>query len=512
MRSARTPIIIVASLGCAGLLVLAPFSCARESRRGDGSTRLAQPRDTAAPSFAFLPHPAFAQAKAAGSATVTIADVAERALPAVVSVASTRVSRARAPELPFQDHPFFRRFFGPDSPFSFPNPGGEMPEQRGLGSGVIVGKDLILTNAHVVEDAKELEITTENRRELKAKLVGSDPKSDLAVLRIQGDTSDLKTLELADSARMRLGDVVLAIGNPFGVGQTVTMGIVSAKGRANVGIVDYEDFIQTDAAINPGNSGGALVDMEGKLVGIPTAILSRSGGYMGIGFAIPSNMAKPIMQSLVEHGKVVRGWLGVGIQDITADLARAMNLPSTSGVLISDVNPRSPAAKGGVQRGDVVLSIDGRAITSTGQLRNMVAAAGVGKTLNLEVLRNGKRESLKVTLGEMPAEATPGGGAEPGDGRSGIDGLTAAPLDAATRARFKIPASVTRGLVITGVQSGSTAARVGLRPGDVVLEANKKPVNSIAELNAAWKNQSGPVPLLVWREGHTLYLAASPAK
>src|SRR5690606_31146613 len=282
-----------------------------------------------------------------GKAGGAIADVAERALPSVVNISLTKVGRAGAP-IPFPV------FFGP-------------PQERieqGMGSGVIVSADgTILTNNHVVADAKEIKVTTYDRREFDAKVIGTDPKSDLAVIQIQGAPAGLTPIQFGDSSKLRLGEVVLAIGNPFGVGQTVTMGIVSATGRSRMGIVDYEDFIQTDAAINPGNSGGALVNMRGELVGINTAILSRSGGYQGIGFAIPADMARPIMKSLLDNGKVERGWLGVSIQDLTPELARGLGIGTSRGVLVSGVIDGSPADKAGLERGDVVISLDGKAIT-----------------------------------------------------------------------------------------------------------------------------------------------------
>jgi serine protease Do len=303
-----------------------------------------------------------------------------------------------------------------------------MPEpepQRGLGSGVVVADNVIVTNNHVVEGADELRITTADKREITAEVAGTDPRSDLAVLRIKGKIEGLKPIEFGDSQALRPGDVVLAVGNPFGVGQTVTMGIVSAKGRADLGIVDYEDFIQTDAAINPGNSGGALVNMEGKLVGVNTAILSRTGAFAGVGFAIPSEMVKPIMQSLLENGKVVRGWLGVTIQDVDAELARAMSLPSASGVLISDLAPGGPAARAGVQRGDVVVRIDGKPVESTGRLRNLIAAAGARGKVSLDLVRKGKPQTLSVELGEMPNDPSNNGSLGPATS-SGMDGLTVA--------------------------------------------------------------------------------------
>ena len=258
--------------------------------------------------------------------------------------------------------PFFNHFFGQQDMASR-----EFKEQ-GLGSGVVVQPDIILTNNHVIEGAEEIKVTTSNKQVLKAKVVGADPKSDLAILRLEGVSSKLQPISWGDSSQLRLADTVLAIGNPFGIGETVTTGIVSAMGRTNLGIIDYENFIQTDAAINPGNSGGALVNSRGELVGINTAILSKSGGNQGIGFAIPSNSARPTMESLLKTGKVVRGWLGVGIQDLSADLAQALKLPNASGVLVSSVQPNTPAAKVGLRRGDVILKVNNESVDSTGKL------------------------------------------------------------------------------------------------------------------------------------------------
>ena len=433
-----------------------------------------------------------------------LADVAGRALPAVVSVTSTRVARVEVPDLPFGRDPFFRRFFGPDAPFSFPFPRGGERIERGLGSGVIVGKDVILTNAHVVDGAKELEITASNKRSLKAKVVGSDPKSDLAVLRIEGDVSGLTSLAFGDSSKLRLGQMVLAIGNPFGVGQTVTMGIVSATSRADLGIEAYEDFIQTDAAINPGNSGGALVDLDGKLIGIPTAILSRSGGYMGVGFAIPSSMAEPIMKSLIEHGRVDRGFLGVTIQDLDAELAKALGLKKIDGVLIADVSPGGPAAKAGLKRGDVVINIDGKAVQTTGQLRNLIAAAGVGKVVKLDVLRGQSRETVSAKLENQPQDiGTPGDGAGSG-GADASAGLVLAPLDGSLRQKLSVPPSVS-GVAVIDVRAASPAARAGLRDGDVIVQIGKVPVSNPADVARQWSESKGSLAVLIWRDGHTFY-------
>jgi serine protease Do len=433
--------------------------------------------------------------------------VAERAMPAVVSVASTHVVEAQTPNLPFDD-PFFRRFFGPGLPFSAPK-NGARPLEHGLGSGVIVSGNVILTNAHVVEGAKTLVVTTQDRRNLDVEVAGTDPKSDLAVLRIKGDTKGLKSLDFADSEAAHLGQVVLAIGNPFGVGETLTMGIVSAKGRADLGIADYEDFIQTDAAINPGNSGGALVDLDGHLLGIPTAILSRTGGYMGVGFAIPSNMARPIMQSLLETGRVVRSYLGVTIQDVDVDLAKALGLGSPQGVLISDVVAGGPSAKAGLQHGDVVLTINGKAMTSSGQLRNTVATAGVGKQVELEIWRKGERRKVNVVLAAMPDDKSPPSSSAPSVGAKEVGplGTTLAPLDNAARKELNVPDSVKSGVVVTDVEVNSKAFDAGIRSGDVLLEVAGTNVTTPQQVKDAWQKSSGAVAVLVFRDGRTLYLA-----
>jgi serine protease Do len=435
-----------------------------------------------------LPNPALAQAGG-----VSIADVTERVLPSVVNISMTKVGRAQVPNM-------FPFFFGP-------------PQDRveqGMGSGVIVSADgTILTNNHVVSDAKEIKVTTYDRKEYVAKVVGTDPKSDLAVIRIQGDVSGLRPIAFGDSSRLRLGDVVLAIGNPFGVGQTVTMGIVSAKGRADLGIVDYEDFIQTDAAINPGNSGGALVNMEGQLVGINTAILSRSGGYQGIGFAIPTNMAQPIMESLKKDGRVVRGWLGVGIQEVEPELAAALKLPVSSGVVLSDVRPGTPAAAAGLRRGDVVVKFDGRAVTSAGQFRNSVAATGARRKVLLDIFRDGKQQSVTVELGEMPSDQQSLGGpsgSPSAPGSSVLDGITIESITPEHRRAFEISSDVTQGMVVTGIDPRSAAARAGLRPGDVLLEVNRTPVTTPKQLQDAYAKAKGNVLLLVNRRGSTIFL------
>jgi serine protease Do len=299
-----------------------------------------------------------------------------------------------------------------------------------------------------------------------------------------------------------LGETVLAFGNPFGLSGSVTMGIVSAKGRANVGIVDYEDFIQTDAAINPGNSGGALVNLRGELVGVNTAILSRSGGYQGIGFAIPSNMADSIMAALLTDGRVARGWLGVMIQDLQAELAEAFEMGTTEGVLVGDVVPGSPALDAGVERGDVIVALDGQVVASAAALRNAVGQRTPGSKVKLKLLRDGRSRQITVRLGELPEE---GAQAPIGSGLPDLGGLTVAPLDAPTRARHDVPEEVRQGVVVTDVQPFGAAARAGVRPGDVVMEVNRTPVASVEGFHAAAGEGEG-VLLLVWRGGRTRWV------
>jgi len=447
---------------------------------------------------AFTPTPAFAEThKPAG--TTTLADVAEKVVPSVVNIYADRVVQTSEMDQnsPFFQDPFFQQFFGH---------GGQMPReqtQKSLGSGVIVSKDgVILTNNHVVDHADSIHVTFQDHSDRKAKIVGTDPKTDLAVIRIEGSVKGLQPLKFGDSSALRLGDVVLAVGNPFGVGQTVTMGIVSAIGRANMGLADYEDFIQTDAAINPGNSGGALVNMNGELVGINTAILSHSGGYQGIGFAIPSNMAGSIMESLLTTGKVVRGWLGVTIQDMTPQLAKAMGTSATEGVLISDVSDKSPAQSAGLKRGDVIVSVNGEKMSSSAELRSHIATLGKGAKVALDVIRDGAHRVFNITLGELPEVASGKVVEEHGL----LDGLHLEALDAAARSKYNVSSRVKAGVVVTEVGSGSAAEQTGLRPGDVIIEVNRKPVTSLEQFQEQYKNGKNSLLLLVYRQGSTMYL------
>jgi len=446
-------------------------------------------------------HPVYAKL----SGDTTIADVAEKTVVSVVNIASTQVVTNPGNNFPspFLDDPFFKHFFGPQ----FRPNGPSKRRQNSLGSGVIISEDgIILTNNHVVQDAEEIKITLHDEREFEGEIVGTDPQSDLAVVRLKGDVTGIKPLPLGDSDALRLGDVVLAIGSPFGLSQTVTMGIVSAKGRNEVRLVDYENFIQTDAAINPGNSGGALVNLKGELVGINTAIASKSGGYQGIGFAIPSNMAKTIMQSLIDYGKVSRGWLGVGIQDISQEIAEAMNLSSTKGVLVSDVFEDSPAEKAGLKSGDVIIRVDGEKMESRDQLRNRIALIGPDKKVSLTILRDGKVKELRVKLGERADDARLAAAPQ---GRSGkekkFDGLSVAPLNQSSRSRFQIPEEIDTGVVVTSVEAGSSAYEAGLQPGDVIQEINNKEVKSVEKFESLYDNAKKAVLLYIYRNGSHFY-------
>jgi serine protease Do len=414
-----------------------------------------------------------------------------------------------APDLP--NMPFFRRFFGDEFQWNIPNQPWRTPPQRGEGSGVIVSKDgYILTNNHVVDNADEVKVFLLDGREFTAKVVGKDPKSDLAVLKVEAQ--NLPALEIADSEKVEVGDLVLAIGNPFGIGQTVTMGMVSAKGRAPLGL-DYQDFIQTDAAINPGNSGGALVDMEGRLVGINTAILSRSGGNQGIGFAIPANLAREVMVSLVKYGHVIRGFLGVTIQDVTPALAQEFKLKEHEGALVSDVSPNGPANKAGLASGDVILEFNGKKVMDSRHLKLQVAETPPGQSVAVKVLRDGTSRSLQVKVGELPGEEhiikARHDVAEQGDA---LHGVGVADLTGETRGQFHVPDKI-HGALITSVEDDSAAAAAGLKPGDVILEINREKVQGAADAEKLTKHPKDRVTLVrVWSQGGIHYVVVDESK
>ncbi len=437
------------------------------------------------------------------------ADVVERTSAAVVRIeaeASIRPPQTEAPQPgPMTPEDFFRQF-------PMPRQGQRPPVERGMGSGVIVSADgTIMTNAHVIEGAQRITVLTNDNRNFEAKLVGIDRPSDLAVLKI--DAQNLPFLTLGNSDTVRVGDIVLAIGNPLGIGQTVTAGIISAKGR-RTGLSDgsFEDFLQTDAPINRGNSGGALVNLSAELIGINSQILSTSGGNIGIGFSIPSNMARSVLEQLLTEGRVRRGMLGVNIQNITGDTARALDLPDAAGVIVSNVQPGSAAERAGVRRGDIITAINGEKVDDGNVLRNRVAGSIPGTEVRLTILRDGATQELTATLGEFDSEETAAGnpqGEAPGaetPGRSGRLGLTLQPLTAQMARQFNVPEG-TEGLLVTDVEQASVAADAGIARGDVLLEVNRQVVTTpeaVESITAAAGEK--PLLLLISRKGQNLYM------
>ena len=439
-------------------------------------------------------------------------EIAKMVKPAVVNISATRTGKSGEGPMasPFDD-PFFRRFFG-DEFFKREHPNRERKE-RGQGSGVIVDSSgLIITNNHVVNKADDIRVFLSDKREFKGKLIGTDAKTDIAVVSIEA--TGLPTIPFADSDQLEVGEFVLAVGSPFGLTQSVTMGIVSAVGRASMGIAEYEDFIQTDAAINPGNSGGALVNVQGQLVGINTAIFSQSGGNMGIGFAVPSNMARSIMDQLVKTGKVVRGWLGVAIQDLTPELAAQFGIPNTKGVLVSDVMGDSPAKKAGFERADVITEYDGKPMDSPTHLRNAVAATPIGRKVSVQVIRDKKPKTISVTIAEQPKSFGQVGSEESGDSTAPtgvLSDLDVRELNEELAARYGLK-STDRGVLVVRVKPGSAAEEMGVREGDIILEVNRKPVSSLESYERAVSglDTDKSVLLLLKRKGQTIYLTLRP--
>ncbi|HIJ59518.1 MAG TPA: DegQ family serine endoprotease [Nitrospirae bacterium] len=427
-----------------------------------------------------------------------LSEVAMAVKPAVVNISSQRTIKSQGNMGQFFNDPFFRRFFGDEFRF-FDRP--RERRQQGLGSGVIVDKDgYILTNYHVIKDADEILVKLSDKREHKGKVIGSDPKTDIAVIKIQADK--LPTIKWGNSDNLKVGEMILAIGNPFGLTQTVTSGIISATGRANVGIADYEDFIQTDAAINPGNSGGALVNVRGELIGINTAIFSTSGGYQGIGFAIPSNMAKVVMENLIKKGKVVRGWLGVSIQQITPDLAKQFELKDEKGVLIGDVVEDSPAEKAGLKRGDVILELDGKSYNEPSTLRNAVAAIPPGKEVTIKIIRNGKTMTVKAIVSEVPEDLKKF--TAPTEGV--LKGVKVQDITPEIRRALSLPKRIT-GVIVVEIAEGVFAEQF-LNENDIIIEINKKKINNTKDyVNVLSQMKKGQGALIyLYRNGSTIYM------
>jgi serine protease Do len=436
----------------------------------------------------------------------SFAEIVDRVAPAVVTIRSER--RVRAPQqFPFFNDPMLRDFFG----FGRGAPQAPREEvQRGLGSGVVVSEDgYIVTNHHVIDGAQDIRVEfTEGGRTVKARLVGSDPPSDLAVLKVDGDHRAV--LPLGDSDKVRVGDIVLAIGNPLGIGQTVTSGIISAKGR-RTGLSDgsFEDFLQTDAAINRGNSGGALVNTNGELIGINSQILSPSGVNIGIGFAIPSNMAREVRDQLIKSGKVQRGQLGVVIQPLTQELAAGLGIKDVQGVLVADVDPNGAAAGAGIRRGDIIRKIDNEAVSNPNSLRNKIAMTAPGTEVTVTINRDGKDQDIKVKLGEAQTTGARSQGGEGGRSEgAGKLGIAVQPLTPEIARQLGLR-SGTSGLVISDVDPSGPAAEAGIQPGDVIVEANRQPVRSGADLQKALA-KGGQVVLLINRQGRTSFVTITP--
>ncbi len=504
--------LLLAAFGAAavtGLLCVAPLRAdAKESK------------DRAMPELKIDSTPA----KRDAAAPRSYAPIVKKAAPSVVYVFSSKPVKSPNPELmPFFNDPMFRRFFGDQ----LPDEGGNgnsgrrrgqqrQPEmkQQGLGSGVVVSADgYILTNNHVVDGADEVKVALDaGKREFVAEIVGRDPKTDLAVLKI--DAKDLVPMPLGNSDALEVGDTVLAIGNPFGIGQTVTSGIVSATGRGGLGIEDYEDFIQTDAAINPGNSGGALVDADGRLVGINTAIYSRTGGFMGLGFAIPSNLARSVMEQLITKGKIERGFIGVNIQDITPELKKEFGVEE--GVIVTGTSADSAGEKAGLKQGDVIVKLDGESVADARRLRLMVGRHAPGTEIKLEVKRDNKTQTFTLKLGEQPRDDKKlGGESEPERSNNEDDtlnGVAVSDITQQLREQLDLPRDL-KGALITDVDPDSAAAKAGLRDGDVIIEINKQPVeNAKQAVDLTTKPASKRTLVLLWREGVRRYVMVDETK
>ncbi len=428
------------------------------------------------------------------------ADVVDVASPAVVNISAEKLVDMRS-QHPFMEDPMFRRFFGD------PEEDGGQRTNKSLGSGVIISADgFIITNNHVVENARDIRVTLAGERELKAEIIGTDPRTDVALIKV--DAKDLPNITVADSDHLRVGDQVMAIGNPFGVGQTVTMGIVSALGRT-IGLIDYENLIQTDASINPGNSGGALVNMRGELVGMNSAILSRDGGSQGIGFAIPTNMAFHIIEALKKDGVVKRAYLGVFPQPVDQSVADYYGMDSPRGVLVASVSEDTPASSAGIEDGDIILSVDDKEIKNPSMLRNVISLSEVGHKADVVILRDGKEKTLKVKLEALPGQNnTPEPTPEVNEDET-LEGVTVRELSERLRVMGEIPEDI-EGVLVTGVASGSNAARVGLVEGDIIQKVDNHEVENLKDFRKALgQGTDKPAFLRVFKmaQGRSIFIA-----
>lgn len=484
-------VILVAGL-VIGLVLAAGLKITQNTNAGNAAATLTaeQPVETDSANYA-----------AADQLSNVFAAVAQKVNPSVVTIFTETTVKVQNPFLndPFFGDDFFRRFF------QIPEGRGDM-KQMGLGSGVIIdSKGTILTNNHVVANADNIKVRLMDGREFKAKVKGTDPQTDLAVIEIEA--KDLRAIRLGNSDKARVGEWVLAVGSPMNpnLEHTVTAGIISAKGRSGVGLTQYEDYIQTDAAINPGNSGGALVNLRGELIGINSAIVTKSGGNMGIGFAIPVNLARKVMTDIIEKGTVVRGWLGVYIQNVTPDIAKAMNLPKAKGVIISKVQADSPAEKAGLKEEDVVLKFNGKEVSNNTELSTMVASTSPGTEVTLTVLRDGKEKNIRVKLGELNPKTQ-----RLASGETSFKdvGIRVSDLTGEMIQKYNLP-KLKHGVVITQVDPKSVAAQVGLQEGDVVLKLNRHTIDSVKDFNAILeKAKPGDTLLFYVRRGeNNLFLA-----
>jgi len=419
-------------------------------------------------------------------------------LPMVVNISTSKIVKSPRNQLPFFNDPFFRQFFGDQ---------GQTPRERrehSLGSGVIVNPDgYILTNNHVIDGASDVQVTLSDKRTFKANVVGADPRSDIAVLKVS--ETKLPSMTLGNSSKTRVGDIVLAVGDPFGIGETVTMGIVSATGRKGLGIEGpegYEDFIQTDAAINPGNSGGALVNTRGELIGINTAIITGGGG--GVGFAIPIDMARSVMDQIVKSGRVTRGYIGVGIQEVTPDLAKAFGVSSSEGALIGSVAPDGPGAKADLQKGDIITSLNDQTISDYRDLRLRISQMAPGTTVRLVILRAGQKREVAVTLAEYPEKAEAMAGPAPAE--NAMEGVQVETLTPDIARQLNLSPNA-RGVIITDIDPDGPSAEAGLQRGDIIQEVDRKAVSNMNEFQTAVREAGKkPLLLLVNRGGNTRFV------
>jgi len=431
--------------------------------------------------------------------TIALAEVSEVVKPVVVNISTERSDKGEAnPFGHFFNDPFFKKFFDENDDSIGP---ARKHKTTSLGSGVILKSDgYIITNNHVIKDAEKINVTTVDNKTYVGKVIGTDPKTDIAVIKIAAN--NLSTINMGDSDSLRVGEVVIAIGSPYGLNQTVTMGIVSATGRSNVGISDYEDFIQTDAAINPGNSGGALVNTKGELIGINTAIFSTSGGYQGIGFAIPINVIKRVVDSLIKNGKVVRGWLGISIQDLTPDLAKQFGIDGSSGVLIADIVEGGPAEKVGIKQGDLIVELNGKTMASTKELRNLIANTPPGNKVDLVIVRDKKKMKFSVKVGELPDKIVASAEGQ----TNNLMGVSVQTLTPIMKERMDIPSKV-KGVIVVDVDPESPSGSI-LRQNDVICELNKTRINDVEDFKkiVTKLQQKNRILMLIYRGGSYLYV------